>query len=95
MSHATPKYSAAKFPPAELVTTLESGLKIKRRVPRMRACDEKGEKGAICAGHLKRWFGAAPGILSQFGDELYRCERCLTVYLPNPAEAPRTGTLAW
>jgi hypothetical protein len=94
-AHATPKYAAAKFPASELVETLPSGLKIKRRVPRMRACDEKNEKGAICGGHLKRWFGAARDLSSQFGDELYRCERCLTVYLPNPAEPKRSATLAW
>ncbi len=95
MSHATPKYAAAKFPPAELMETLESGQKIKRRVPRMRACDEKNEKGAICAGHLKRWFGAPPSLAAKYGAELYRCERCHTVYLPNPAEAPRSATLSW
>jgi hypothetical protein len=93
--HATPKYAAARFPAAELVKTLDSGLKIKRRVPRMRACDETNEKGAICGGHLKRWFGASAEMSSQYGNELYRCERCLTIYLPNPAEAPRTATLAW
>ena len=93
--HATPKYAAAKFPPSEEVGKLESGLKVKRRVPRMRACDEKTEKGAICGGHLKRWFSASADVLKQFGEELYRCERCRTVYLPNSAEKPRSGTLAW
>jgi hypothetical protein len=93
--HATPKYAAARFPPAEVVGTLESGLKVKRRVPRMRACDEKNEKGAICGGHLKRWFSAPASVLKQFGEELYRCERCHTVYLPNLGEKPRSGTLAW
>jgi len=95
MSHATPKYAAAKFPPAELLEVLESGLKIKRRVARMRACDEKNEKGAICGGHLKRWFEAPQPISQKYGQEIYRCERCKTIYLPNPAETPRTGTLAW
>jgi hypothetical protein len=95
MSHATPKYSAAKFAPAELVATLDSGTKVKRRVARMRACDEKNEKGAICAGHLKRWFSAPASVSNQFGSELYHCERCHTIYLPNPSEKPRTGTLAW
>jgi len=68
---------------------------VKRRVPRMRACDEKDEKGEICAGHLKRWFRASRQVIDQFGDELYVCERCRTIYLPNSQEAPRTGTLAW
>ena len=93
--HATPKYAAAKFAAAEVVTTLESGMKVKRRVPRMRACDEKNAKGAICGGHLKRWFSAPSSVAQQFGDELYRCERCHTIYLPNLAEKPRSGTLSW
>ena len=68
---------------------------MKRRVPRMRACDEKNEKGAICGGHLKRWFGASANVLKEFGEELYRCERCRTIYLPNLEEKPRSGTLSW
>lgn len=74
---------------------LADGLKVKRRVPRMRACDEKDEKGEICSGHLKRTFDDPPEIRQQFGEEIYRCERCRTIYLPNPREKPRTGTLAW
>jgi len=70
-------------------------MKVKRRVPRMRACDEKNEKGTICGGHLKRWFTAPANVLKEFGEELYRCERCHTVYLPNLEEKPRSGTLAW
>ncbi len=80
---------------AEPVTTLPDGHKVKVRVPRMRACDEKNDKGKICAGHLKRWFGAEAGVVAQFGEELYRCERCRTIYLPNPNERPRTRTLQW
>jgi hypothetical protein len=95
MSHATPKYAAARFPPAELIATLDSGLKVKRRVPRMRACDEKNEKGAICSGHLKRWFRASAEVAGKFGAELYHCERCKTIYLPNTEERPRSVTLAW
>jgi hypothetical protein len=93
--HATPHYAPAKFPPSELVTTLEDGTKVKRRVLRMRACDERDAKGQICGGHLKRWFSYAPEIAKRFGAELYRCERCHTVYLPNASEPARTGTLAW
>ncbi len=60
-----------------------------------RACNEKNEKGKICAGHLKRWFYSvdvkeqACGDLEQsFGRdaEIYRCERCKTLYLPHPDE---------
>lgn len=79
----------------ELVATLESGTKVKRRIPRMRACNERNAKGKICAGHLKRWYAAPSEITKQFGEEIYRCERCHTIYLPSLAEASRTGTLAW
>ena len=92
---AHPHYSAPKFPPAELVATLADGIKVKRRVPRMRACDEKDEKDEICSGHLKRSFHDPRELREQFGDEIYRCERCRTIYLPNVGEKPRTGTLAW
>ena len=70
---------------------------IKTRLLRQRACNEKNEKGKICAGHLKRWFPAELGLIVQFGlnAELYRCEKCKTIYLPNPVEVPRTATLAW
>jgi hypothetical protein len=27
--------------------------------------------------------------------ELYRCEKCKTIYLPNEQEEPRSGTLAF
>lgn len=70
---------------------------IKTRLPRQRACNEKNEKGKICAGHLKRWYFYGEDLAKQFGKdaELYRCEKCKTVYLPNPEETPRTATLAW
>ena len=76
------------LPPAELVEILADGTKVKRRAPRMRACDETNEKGKLCTGHLKRYFDGPPG-------EVYRCERCHTLYLPNPSEAPRSQTLAY
>jgi len=96
--------SAPKFPlpdhpapEAELVATLSDGTKVKRRVLRMRACNEKDAKGKICAGHLKRWFEFGDEVKQRFGPdaEIYRCERCRTLYLPNPEEAPRSGTLSW
>jgi hypothetical protein len=94
---ANPKYKASDKPVlnAELIETLSSGAKVKRRIPRMRACDEKDEKGKLCAGHLKRWYFAEDDIKKKFGDEIYRCEHCKTLYLPNAEEAPRTGTLSW
>jgi hypothetical protein len=87
-------------PPAAdplLVATLPSGQKIKRRMLRMRACNEKDGKGKICAGHLKRWYFFGPEIAERYGKmaEIYRCENCKTLYLPNPEEAPRSGTLAY
>ena len=81
----------------EVLATLSSGVKVKRRMLRMRACTEKDAKGKICRGHIKRWFDVTKEVTSIFGKdvEAYRCERCHTIYLANGAEAPRTQTLAW
>jgi hypothetical protein len=83
--------------PCELVATLENGTKVKRRLPRMRACNEKDAKGKICAGHLKRWYFFGDDVKAKFGAdaEIYRCENCKTLYLPAGSEAPRTGTLEY
>jgi hypothetical protein len=60
-----------------------------------RACNEKNEKGKFCGGHLKRWFYSVDLIEHDCGDaeqawgldaEVYRCEHCKTLYLPNPGE---------
>ena len=80
---------------SELLTTLADGVKVKRRTPRMRACDELNQKGKLCVGHLKRWYGASADLLRQFGNEIYRCEHCGTLYLPNEKESARTRTLSW
>ena len=84
-------------PAAQVAGSLSDGKKIKVRLPRMRACDEKNEKGKLCAGHLKRWFNLTEEVAAKYGKnaEIYRCERCRTVYLPNPGEAPRSGTLSY
>ncbi|MBM3748082.1 MAG: hypothetical protein FJW34_20035 [Acidobacteria bacterium] len=84
-------------PVALLVTTLSDGTKVKQRIPRMRACNEKDAKGKLCAGHLKRWYFFGEEVKEKLGPEveIYRCERCQTLYLPNPDEEPRTGTLCW
>ena len=81
---------------SELVDTLSDGTKVKRRIPRMRACDEKDAKGKLCAGHLKRWFSFGEEVQQKFGAaaEIYRCQDCKTLYLPNPDESPRSGTLS-
>ena len=70
---------------------------MKRRVPCQRACNEPGEKGKICAGHLKRWYFFGDEVGQKLGPEaeVYRCEHCHTLYLPAENEAPRSGTLAW
>jgi hypothetical protein len=96
---ANPKYAVSDkpVPVAELVDTLTDGTKVKRRIPRMRACNEKDEKGKLCAGHLKRWYFFGDEVKKKFGAtaEIYRCEHCKTLYLPNAEEQPRTGTLAY
>ena len=96
---ANPKYAASggPVPVAELVGTLSDGTKVKRRLPRMPARGEKDEKGKLCAGHLKRWYFFGDEVKQKFGGaaEIYRCEHCKTLYLPNPDEQPRTGTLSY
>ncbi len=84
-------------PDPTLVDTLPSGVKVKRRFPRQRACTEKNAKGKVCTGKLKRWYFFGDDIKQRFGDdaEIYRCATCGTLYLPNPEEEPRSGTLAW
>ncbi len=69
-------------------------LKVKIKAGQ-RACNEKNEKGKICAGHLKRWYYSADvkeqacgDVAQAFGPEaeIYRCEHCKTLYLPHPDE---------
>jgi hypothetical protein len=96
---ANPKYAEAtrEIPQAALVGELSDGTKVKQRAPRMRACNEKDEKGKLCAGHLKRWYFFGDEIAATYGKdaEIYRCEKCRTIYLPNPEETPRSGTLCY
>lgn len=70
---------------------------LKVRLLRMRACSERTSGDKFCLGHLKRWYAFGEEIASQLGKEaeVYRCERCHTVYLPHPDEKPRSGTLAF
>jgi hypothetical protein len=76
--------------------------KVKIKKPGQRACNEKNEKGKFCGGHLKRWFYAADVLEKECGcieqawgrdTEVYRCEFCQTLYLPNP-EDPRGMNVA-
>ena len=78
-------------------STLSDGTKVKIRLPRQRACNEKDAKGKMCAGHLKRWYFFGDEVKQKYGAsaEIYRCEHCQALYLPNPEEAPRTRTLAY
>src|SRR3981189_1709511 len=96
---ANPKYAASDkpVPVSELVDTLSDGTKVKRRVPRLRPCNEKDDKGKLCAGHLKRWYFFGDEVKKKWGEdaEIYRCDNCPTPYRPNPEEAPRTGALSW
>jgi hypothetical protein len=73
--------------------------KVKLKKPLQRSCNETNEKGKICGGHLKRWYYAVDLIEQECGDaqqawgksrEVYRCEHCKTLYLPNPEEGKAT-----
>jgi hypothetical protein len=70
--------------------------KVKIKKLGQRACNEKNEKGKFCGGHLKRWFYMSDVVEKECGDvekawgpdaEVYRCEFCQTLYLPNPGDA--------
>ena len=69
--------------------------KVKVKKPGQRACNEKDAKGKFCGGHLKRWYymddvkeQACGDVEKAWGKdaEVYRCEHCKTLYLPNPDE---------
>jgi hypothetical protein len=69
--------------------------KVKIKKPGQRACNAKNEKGKFCGGHLKHWFYTSDVQEQACGDvekawgrdaEVYRCEHCKTLYLPNPEE---------
>jgi hypothetical protein len=69
--------------------------KIKTRKRKQRACDEKDEKGKLCAGHLKHWFDYPPEVQALVGKdaEIYRCEFCKTIYRPDPNQQPNSYTV--
>jgi hypothetical protein len=71
--------------------------KIKTRQPRQRACNEKDAKGKLCNGHLKRYYDYPKGMeqLVGKGAEIYRCERCKTLYQADPTELPRSLVLRY
>ncbi len=70
--------------------------KVKIKKLGQRACNEKDAKGKPCGGHLKRWYYTTDAVEQACGDvqrawgrdaEVYRCEHCKTLYLPNPEES--------
>jgi hypothetical protein len=70
--------------------------KVKTKKVGQRACNENNDKGKFCGGHLKRWFYMTDAVEQECGciatawgtnAEVYRCETCKTLYLPNPEEA--------
>jgi len=97
MAESSPESVSTPAADPQHVDTLSDGTKVKIRLVRQRACNEKDDKGKICAGHLKRWYFFGEEVRRKYGPEaeIYRCEHCKTLYLPNPNEAPRSGTLAW
>jgi len=69
--------------------------KVKVKQLEQRSCNEKDVKGKFCGGHLKRWFYTDDVLEQACGDierawgkkaEVYRCEHCKTLYLPNADE---------
>ena len=71
--------------------------KIKIRKHKQRSCDEKNEKGKLCAGHLKRWYTYPKSVEALIGPhaEIYRCEFCHTLYRPDPEQLPNSYTLRY
>ena len=71
--------------------------KIKIRKHKQRSCDEKNEKGKLCAGHLKRWYAFPHEVEALIGThaEIYRCEFCQTLYRPDPEQLPNSYTLRY
>jgi hypothetical protein len=82
---------------------VDVAFKVKEKKPGQRACDEKEAKGELCVGHLKRWYYDDPHRLSSTaeeeeaikafgrGAEIYRCERCHTLYRPALADHSTAG----
>ncbi len=76
--------------------------KVKLKKHLQRACNELNDKNKLCGGHLKHFFYTADSVERECGDilqawgpsaEVYRCEHCKTLYLPNPND-PRGMNVA-
>jgi hypothetical protein len=88
----------APAPAAEAAAAEPAGPpKIKVRKHKQRSCDEKNEKGKLCAGHLKRWYTYPKSVEDLIGPqaEIYRCEFCHTLYRPDPEQLPNSYTLRY
>jgi hypothetical protein len=96
---APPAPPAAAAAPAAVAAPAEPAgpPKIKVRKHKQRSCDEKNEKGKLCAGHLKRWYTYPESVQALIGQhsEIYRCEFCHTLYRPDPAQLPHSYTLRY
>ncbi len=68
-------------------------VRLKEKKPGQRACDEKDAKGKLCVGHLKRWDTPTEEVVKAAGEdaEIYRCERCKTLYRPAPEDRSSAG----
>jgi hypothetical protein len=68
-------------------------MTVKVKKPGQRACDEKDDKGKFCVGHLKRWYTPSREVAQALGKdaEIYRCERCHTLYRPAPNDRSSSG----
>ena len=89
--------AAAATPSVPEPETKVVSPKVKTRKAKQRSCDEKNEKGKLCAGHLKRWFEYPKEIEAVIGRgaEIYRCEFCQTLYRPDPQQQPNSYTLRY
>ena len=91
---ATTELQATASDPQASVPQLPNH-KVKIKKPLQRSCNEKDAKGKLCNGHLKRWSYWTDVMEKRCGDvessygrqaEIYRCEHCRTLYLPNEQE---------
>ncbi len=97
MAEETTAASAAAAVPATSEPETKAAPKVKTRKMKQRSCDEKNEKGKVCAGHLKRWFEYPAEIEAVIGKgaEIYRCEFCQTLYRPDPQQQPNSYTVRY
>ena len=68
-------------------------ITLKEKKSGQRACDQNDAKGKLCLGHLKRWYKPSDEATKEFGKdaEIYRCERCHTLYRPAADDTSSAG----